>query len=654
MKIKTSFYYFIFFTFLSFSINSQNKRLDSLIILSKKYKDTTLVNILNEISWEYKSSNADTAMYFGKKALKIAEKLNHKKSIAKSYNSIGSAFKSKFKIDSALFYHKESLTLKIAIKDSLGIADSYNNLGIMLDESGNYLEALKNYFSALKIYEKKSKNFDQIPAVLVNIGIVYKKQKKYDKVLEYYNRALKIYEENNFKVGITIITGNIGSVLLKLNRNNEAIKYCKKARKMYIDLGYEKYVPYMNVNIAAAEYNLKKYKLSINRYLTVIKKFKADDNFYELSNAKIGVSRSYIAANQFKKAKQQLKNALSISKKNNYKEFEVDALKYLSEVFFKSKEYKNAFLYQQKFNLKKDSLFEKTKVKDINELLVKYETSKKEKEISIQKEELLEKELALKNKNIYAILLAAALLILVIIFYGIYKRNQFKRKQLQKEIDLKDALATIKTQNKLQEERLRISRDLHDNIGSQLTFIISSVDNLKFITKDANTKLKNKLATISSFTSETIYQLRDTIWAMNKSGISLEDLHTRVLSFVEKAKNATQNTQFQVDYNIDKNATFSSLAGMNIFRVIQEAINNSLKYAEATKIDIQLEKQNNLFKATIKDNGIGFDIKTVELGNGLSNMEKRIGEISGEVKINSDTKKGTEILLEVSLEKYVK
>ena len=80
----------------------------------------------------------------------------------------------------------------------------------------------------------------------------------------------------------------------------------------------------------------------------------------------------------------------------------------------------------------------------------------------------------------------------------------------------------------MQEQRLRISRDLHDNIGSQLTFIISSIDNLKFVTKDVNEKLKDKLSSISSFTSDTIFQLRDTIWAMNKSEITIEDLHARI------------------------------------------------------------------------------------------------------------------------------
>ena len=630
-------------SFLTKSINSQNKRLDSLINLSKNAKDTLLIKALNEISWEYKSSNIDTAFIYAKKALKNALTLNHKKSIAQSYNSIGSVFQAKSNSDSAIYYHQKSLNLKIEIKDSVGIADTYNNLGIILDEQGNYLESLKNYFEALKIYEKKATKFDQIPAVLVNIGIVYKKQKKYNKVLEYYERALKIYTENNFKIGIVITTGNIGAVFLKLNKFQKAIEYCTTAKKMYSNLGYKRYVPYMDVNIADAEYHLNEYNKSINRYLNVIKAFTKDNNLYELANAKIGISKSYISKNQFIKADNQLKEALKISKKNKFKEFEIDALKQLSEVNFKSKNYKEAYLFQQEFNSKKDIVFEKTKVKDINELLVKYETSKKEKEIIQQKEQLLEQELAIKNRNLYAILLASALLILGIIFFAIYKRNQFKRKQLQKEIDLKDALATIKTQNRLQEQRLRISRDLHDNIGSQLTFIISSIDNLKYISKDASTKLKDKLSNISSFTSTTIHELRDTIWAMNKSEISVEDLHTRILSYIEKAKIATEGIEFEIHQNITEEISLSSLKGMNIFRVVQEAINNAIKYAEASKISISITKENNQLIAIILDNGVGFDIKNVVLGNGLSNMEKRISEIEGKLLINSKINDGTQV-----------
>ena len=78
-------------------------------------------------------------------------------------------------------------------------------------------------------------------------------------------------------------------------------------------------------------------------------------------------------------------------------------------------------------------------------------------------------------------------------------------------------MAQIESQNKLQEQRLSISRDLHDNIGAQLTFIISSLENTKFGIPNLETAVEKRLDKISDFTRNTIVELRDTIWAMNKS-----------------------------------------------------------------------------------------------------------------------------------------
>ncbi|MFY9242581.1 MAG: ATP-binding protein, partial [Polaribacter sp.] len=87
---------------------------------------------------------------------------------------------------------------------------------------------------------------------------------------------------------------------------------------------------------------------------------------------------------------------------------------------------------------------------------------------------------------------------------------------------------------------------------------------------------------------------------------------------------------------------------MNIFRVIQEAINNAIKYADAKKIEVQISKDNQNFIISIIDNGKGFDLNKIELGNGLSNMEKRMSEIDGKINISSKPNSGTEIKLEVS------
>lgn len=177
--------------------------------------------------------------------------------------------------------------------------------------------------------------------------------------------------------------------------------------------------------------------------------------------------------------------------------------------------------------------------------------------------------------------------ILSLLGYLFYSQQRIKNRQLQKENELKDALIKIETQNRLQEQRLRISRDLHDNIGAQLTFIISSLDNLKYGFQLPE-KLSNKLKSISEFTSTTIYELRDTIWAMNKNEISLEDLQSRISNFIDKANFATDRIKFDFKSNAsdDKNFTLTSVQGMNVYRIVQEAINNALKYANAKNITV--------------------------------------------------------------------
>ena len=274
---------------------------------------------------------------------------------------------------------------------------------------------------------------------------------------------------------------------------------------------------------------------------------------------------------------------------------------------------------------------------------------KKQNEILQQRAQLAEKDLEVRRKNTFIFGSLGLALVLGLLGYLLYNQQKLKNRQLQKEGELKTALAKIETQNKLQEQRLRISRDLHDNIGAQLTFIISSIDNLKFGFTDIGEKLGNKLSGISAFTSQTIYELRDTIWAMNKENITFEDLQARIANFIEHAKNASEKTEFSfnIEESVDESHVFSSVEGMNIYRIIQEAVNNSLKYADADEIEVNISKGDGQYQIEITDNGKGFEPETIVMGNGLNNMKKRAREIGGTLQLKS-SKKGTSILLRLA------
>ena len=189
---------------------------------------------------------------------------------------------------------------------------------------------------------------------------------------------------------------------------------------------------------------------------------------------------------------------------------------------------------------------------------------------------------------------------------------------------------------------------MHDNIGSQLTFIISSLDNLKYFEFNKD-KLYDKFDSIGTFTRSTITDLRDTIWAMNKEEITFEDLKTRTTNFIEAAKTSLLGITFE--FNYPENApvdSLNSLQGIDVYRIIQEAVNNAIKHAKATKIIVNFELDKEELTISILDNGIGFDAATIEAGNGLQSMQKRAKEINAILTIDS-LENGTKVNLKFHL-----
>ena len=634
---------------------AQQKKLDSLLGVSKTQNGELLVGTLNEISWQYRNIQLDSALVYAKAALSEAKKTKQEKLYASVYNSMASAYQAKADYDSAIYFHSKSLSVNYLKADSIGLADTYNNLGIIEDERGNFETSLGHYFKALRIYGNNATDPDLLPMVLSNIGIVYKKQGEYAMVLDYYQQALELYKKSKNTFGITVATGNIGSVMLRLKKFDNAISYALDAAEGYKKLGYHRYVPYMLNNVAVAEDSLGQHGKAEKTYLEAMDMFASDNNEYELTNTRIGFAKNQLGFKRYDVAIAQLDKALEVARQKDFKEFEVNALQLLSEAYYNKGDSDLAYTTGQAFINKKDSLFQIAKTRAMFELEAKYQAEKKEKELSEQLLQLTQNKMEIDKKNnlIYGLLSLAFLLGLIgYLFYG---QQRLKNRQLLKENELKTALVHIETQNRLQDQRLRISRDLHDNIGSQLTFIISSIDTLKYGLTAGEDKIKNKLSEIGMFTKTTINELRDTIWAMNKENITFDDLQYRLNIFMATVTRASEHIKlnFTVDSDIDPTYSFTAEEGVNLYRIIQEAVNNALKYAFANSeelehtMEVSIHKTMDYFHVEVTDNGVGFELSEVTLGNGLSNMQKRAKDLNSELKLTSMLGQGTSIVFNI-------
>lgn len=645
--IRTLIFLFSFIFFCP--VVAQQVNTDSLLtLLSQTKNKEKRVELLMFLSMEYEASNLDKAFDYAQKATREALKYNNDTLLSEAYNNLANVYEYRGLTDSSLVFHQKSLDIRIKHKNPIKIGDSYNNIGIAYDKSGDFPKALENYFKALRNYESKN-DIEKQAMALSNIGIVYKAQKEYEKALEYYEKANKIYHELDYDFGIAVCEGNLGAIFLALTDYQQAISYSEKAIENYKKIGYDRFVVYSLNNIAVAYDSLKNYKKAEELYRESVELHKKYDNIYEIGNVLCQHALCLLKQGKFQESITISKEALPYIQKSGALPLQVEVQKNLAQAYAKMGEFSKAYEYSQAYAIGKDSLFEQQKTKAVFELEKQYETEKKENEILQQRATIAENNLDIEHKNFQIILVFSLFLTSILLGYLFFYRQRQRNIRLKKENLLKDALAKIETQKELQIQRSKISRDLHDNIGSQLTFITSSLENVKYYFKDVNHDVNRKIDHINTFTKQTILELRDTIWAMNKGEISFEDLKSRITNFISNATQSTDSItfEFHTDDLLNEEHSFSSLEGINIYRVVQEAVNNAIKHSEADKIQVSInpsDKEEFRFKISVSDNGKGMQFSENELGNGLQNMKNRISEIGGILEFQSQKGEGTSLI----------
>ena len=648
--MKKTFFLLIYFCGL-FSLSAQNPRqiIDSIngldlksLPLEERYK------AYSDLTWFYKFVDIDSALIAGKTAIKLAEEAQNEKFISQSLSDYGAVFLAKGNFPEALSQYRKALKMRTRNNDSLGIASIQTNMGAVFERMTAYDSSMVYYLKALPYFEKTN-NERYVDYVKNNMGVVYELMRNFPEALKIYKEVAAYREKEGDKRSIGMVYSNLGNIYQKTKDFSRAERYLQNASTLLEEAGDNTAaaLAYHNLGTLYNEMDQPQKALAANKKAVLLGN---DSNSeYDLAMMDLALARTYKLTHDYQNSKKlylrAIKKLSGLESPDNLRQAYLNII----PVYGNLRMPDSAEFYLQKYIEVANTAVEDRIANETLELATRYETEKKENEILQQRAQLAEKDLEVRQKNTLIFGSFGLALVSGLIGYLLYNQQKLKNRQLQKEGELKTALAKIETQNKLQEQRLRISRDLHDNIGAQLTFIISSIDNLKYGFSDIGEKLGNKLTGISTFTQQTIYELRDTIWAMNKENITFEDLQSRIANFIEHAQNASEKTSFSfsIDENVDESHLFTSVEGMNIYRIIQESVNNSLKYAFADDIEVHISKNGKSYHIEINDNGKGFNPNMANLGNGLGNMKKRAREIGGTLSLTS-TNNGTTILLTTS------
>ena len=228
----------------------------------------------------------------------------------------------------------------------------------------------------------------------------------------------------------------------------------------------------------------------------------------------------------------------------------------------------------------------------------------------------------------FKLLLAIFVLMLFLVFM-FYRKQQRKR---------------------LEKIRNRIATDLHDDMGSTLSSIriFSDVAKKQIEEKPETVQLLDRISNNATSLSEN---MQDIIWTIRSDNDTLEDLVSRMREFGLRVCDA-KSIRFNIVVSQSFKASKLSLEQRrNLYLIFKESLNNAVKYAEASQIDLHLNLKSRFLKMELSDNGKGFDINKIKRGNGLNNLEKRAKEIGGQIDIKSETGKGTCINLMMVLKK---
>ncbi len=181
--------------------------------------------------------------------------------------------------------------------------------------------------------------------------------------------------------------------------------------------------------------------------------------------------------------------------------------------------------------------------------------------------------------------------------------------------------------NGMENERRRLSRELHDGVGPYLTSLKYYIEN-----KVENEMMKKEMKKI---VDDTISEIRLMSNALMPASIDDFGIGVTLTNFIENIKKSTTVTIVYEDLTKQDSSNITNHQAINLFRITQELINNSLKHSNAKNIRITLSEFDEFISLFYFDDGIGFDIDTIKLGLGISNIKERVAICNGKVAINA-------------------
>ncbi len=630
----------------SYSVDDQIRFAEQAVKLSRELnQDSVILKSGRILSLAYFRNNKDSLyLKINHENIRLASRINDSSSLKVVNSNLGSFFHGKELNDSAFYYYSRALKLYSQSKDIIGEARILLNIADIQETEKDYVGAEENAVRAIRLLntlEPNEANKEQLWILNNLIGIISLKLNNYDKSLEYHNEAQTIANDMEFGY-----YNNLYSI------NNKAIVYREKGM---IDTSIELYESVISED-SLEYYDASFYAITLGN-LAYTKSFKSDRNIDEIKRifrlgerisdtledplAKLGVSidfsKFYFDIEQKDSALYYANRSYRIANEISNNELKLQALELLADL----NEGEVTRAYLKEYIRLNDSLLNVERNGRNKYARIKFETDKIEEQNERMSQQL-----------IWLLAISAALAVTILLVYIIITQRA-KNKELQFEKDQQKANEEIynlmlSQQDKVDEaranEKKRISEELHDGVLGRLFGTRLSLDSLNF--SDGQEAIKNRATYINEL--KTIENdIRKISHDLNTDFVSGSGFMDIVSELIEKQTNAYQ-LQSSFDYTDEINwETINNKCKINIYRIIQESLQNIYKHANANLVKISIQLKNNVICLSISDDGDGFDINKSKKGIGLKNINSRVSEVQGKAEFHSTLKKGTTVAIKI-------
>ena len=538
-------------------------------------------------------------------------------------------------------------------EDKILVATLYTGIGFPYLKQGNYSLAATYYYKAQQIITENQLESTAIAGRLnMNLGNLWWALRRYDYTKRYFLRSEKIAAMNQDTAAMIAIYGNLGTLYYSLKDLPTSDSYMQKALRLAEIKHVVRAEQQLLANMGATLRQTGRAAAAIPYFEKAIAL--TDDAHAHQHNLQsyYNLAFAYYETGRYEKAKQLMLATIQKSEKLDMdKEHLGEAMQVMAGIYEKEANYKEANKWLNKYMAFIENTLAREADSSIHKLENDYRILEKNK-LLVQNHLLLsERDLEIKNKNIWIggicvglILLTVALLVVIYLNKNRQHSNDMKIRSLQQEGELTYLKAMMEGEEK---ERMRLAMELHDGIGGMVAAAKMGLTAIK----ETNNYVHEMapLEGVIRILNDTAAEIRHTAYNLMPDALIKNDLREALLLYCTDV-NASARLEIDLQFhgqleNMSKSVT------LILYRIAQELIQNIIKHAEATQAVIQIIQDAGRLNFIVEDNGIGFEQVGIDKGLGLQNLRFRVEALQGYISITSAKGEGTSVYIEFDLEK---